>query len=68
MLQRGCTSHSTERIVKHKMPLELMRTIITRRACSTGPAATAVIAATGDADLRNLAFDCGFQLTAGTSK
>jgi hypothetical protein len=50
------------------MPLELMRTITTRRACSNWPAATAVIAATGDADLRNLAFDCGFQLTAGTSK
>jgi hypothetical protein len=55
-----------ERIVKHKMSLELMRTIITRRACSIGPAATAIIAATGDADLLNLAYEHGFRRSAGT--
>jgi hypothetical protein len=50
------------------MPLELMRTIITRRACSIGPATTAIIAATGDADLLNLAIEDGFRAIVGASK
>jgi hypothetical protein len=63
LLERGIrVSVSTlAQLATSQLDRELLRTIITRRACTTQPTATMAIARMGSTDLLQLAFEYGFE-------